>query len=487
MKRILTTIALAATISFTTMAQVNLNDKEYLHPREDGKIELLFGPDFYSCESHNDTTMVAQLYREWGEYTRQHPTDGIGWRNYSGVLQTYWMKRGWGEESQKARINYAQRLRESIPDTYTYYYMMIHYSSVEDPDDNGEKWALAKYKYACKAMDVLPDDVTNYDMNELISIMMDNRDTLRTNKLLFELYDRRLISPNVLQYHFNELQGMPDSALYLGNGHGDIIPKLIIQNVMGLHRDKVFYNQGICFNKDYNAQSFKSLGVPELDFDKWLRIHGTWSNEDWDRQFDWNKEVVQHLCNHSPRPVYFSANGLSSDWLTDSLRARLYNEGLTLRYSATPYDNFAVKRRNIDQRYLLEYLLYEFQKPKNEWHRGWRWGDSENDYAENYIKLFKDQLPWYKKNDREGYLRLGRLFFRIMVGPWITTFRQMADTGEGELAEGKTMQDLEKALKELEDIEKNRIEEFLKDIEDTEKKAKEADKNAETPTKQEKK
>ena len=49
------------------------------------------------------------------------------------------------------------------------------------------------------------------------------------------------------------------------------------------------------------------------------------------------------------------------------------------------------------------------------------------------------------------------------------------------------MQDLEKALKELEDIEKNRIEEFLKDIEEAEKKAKEADKNAETPTNPEKK
>ncbi|MBR5633991.1 MAG: hypothetical protein IKW78_02255, partial [Prevotella sp.] len=198
------------------------------------------------------------------------------------------------------------------------------------------------------------------------------------------------------------------------------------------------------------------------------------------------KEVVQHICDHSPRPVCFSANGLSSDWLTDSLRARLYNEGLTLRYSAKPYDNFAVKRRNIDYRYHLEYLLYEFQKPKNEWHRGWRWGDSEDYYADNYIKLFKDQLPWYKKNDREGYLRLGRLFYRISVGPFITVLRQMANQGADALPEGKTMQDLEKALKELEDIEKNRIEEFLKDIENAEVKAKEAE-NAETTNNPEKK
>lgn len=484
MKRILTTLALAATISFMTMAQVNPNDTEYLHPREDGKIELLYRPDFDNC----DTTTLAQLYREWDDFTRNHPSNETGWRNFHAVLQTYWMERGWGDEGQKARINYAKRLRESIPDTYTYYYMMIHYSSVEDPDDNGEKWARAKYKYACKAMEVLPDDVTNYDMNELISIMMDNCDTLRTNKLLFELYNRRLISQNVLQYHFNELQGMPDSALYIGNGHVDIIPKLIIQNVMGRHRDKVFYNQGLCFNKDYNAQSFKSLGVPELDFDERLRIHGTWSDEDWYRQFDWNKEVVQHLCNHSPRPVYFSANGLSSDWLTDSLRARLYNEGLTLRYSTTPYDNFAVKRRNIDQRYLLEYLLYEFQKPKNEWHRGWIWAIDEDSYAENYIKLFKDQLPWYKKNDRKGYERLVRLFVRIFFGQGTLEAAKMASLNADELPEGMTMQIIENYFKEIENFDTiEKMWNWKEQVDAAFKAQMEADKNAETPTKQEKK
>lgn len=478
MKRILTTLALAATISFTTMAQVNPNDTEYLHPREDGKIELLYRPDFDKC----DTVTLAQLYREWEEYTRQHPTDEIGWRNYSEVLLTYWMKRGWGDESQRARINYAQRLRESIPNTYTYYFMMLHYSSVEDPDDNGEKWARAKYKYACKAMEVLPDDVTNRDMNDLISIMMDNFDTLRTNKLLFELYDRRLISQNVMQYHFNELQGMPDSALYIGNGHGDIIPKLIIQNVMGRHRDKVFYNQNICFDKDYNAQTFRKLGVPELDYNEWLRIHGTWTNED-----DWHKEVVQHLCDHSPRPVCFSAWGMNGNWLTDSLRARLYNEGLTMRYSATPYDNFAVKRRNIDHRYLLEYLLYPFQaEPK--WNRSWSWVDYGSSRNNNYIQLFKDQLPWYKKHDRKGYERLVRLFVRIFFGQGTLEAAKMASLNADELPEGMTMQIIENYFKEIENFDTiEKMWNWKEQVDAAFKAQMEAEKNAETPTKQEKK
>lgn len=448
MKRILTTLALAATISFTTMAQVNPNDKEYLHPREDGKIERLYTQDFY----HFDVETLEKFHQEWEDYTRRHPTDEIGWRNYEQVWRSYMMVRGWPEESSPLRIEWRRRLAESIPNTYTYYYM--------NPS----------YENACKAMELLPDDVIGGDVTGLINIMYVNADTVRMVKLLTTLYNRRLISQNMLQYHFNELQGMPENALYIGS---NIIPKLVIQYVLGLHRDKVFYCNGRFFDHSYNARFFRSLGIPKPDYD-------------FESEFD-HKFIVQYICDYSPRPVCFSAYGMNDgDWLTDSLKARLYNEGLTMRYSATPYDNFAVKRRNINQRYLLEYLLYPFQKPE-EWNRNWRWLYHEGELAENYVRLFKDQLPWYKKHDREGYKRLGRLFFRISVGPWITTFRQMADTGEGELAEGKTMQDLEKALKELEDIEKNRIEEFLKDIEETEKKAKEADKNAETPTKQEKK
>lgn len=451
MKRILTTLALAATISFTTMAQVNPNDKEYLHPREDGKNELLYGPDFYHCdEAHTDTTMVAQLYREWEEYTRKHPTDEIGWRNYHEVLKTYWMKRGWGDESDKARTNFALRLCESIPNTYTYYYM--------NPS----------YENACKAMELLPDDVIGGDVTDLINIMYVNADTVRMVKLLTTLYNRRLISQNMLQYHFNELQGMPENALYIGS---NIIPKLVIQYVLGLHRDKVFYCNGRFFDHSYNARFFRSLGIPKPDYD-------------FESEFD-HKFIVQYICDYSPRPVCFSAYGMNDgDWLTDSLKARLYNEGLTMRYSATPYDNFAVKRRNINQRYLLEYLLYPFQKPE-EWNRNWRWLYHEGELAENYVRLFKDQLPWYKKHDRKGYERLGNLFYRISLNTAIPQIRKAVKDGTIQLKPGVTEKDFEKVIKMIESYD---LENFLEMFEkNEEKKAKEADKNAETPTNPEKK
>ena len=83
-----------------------------------------------------------------------------------------------------------------------------------------------------------------------------------------------------------------------------------------------------------------------------------------------------------------------------------------MRYSPTPYDNFKVKRQNIDKRYLLEYLLYSFESDHDV--QGQRWNDDQTYLALNYVMLLQDQLPWYEKNDPEGYDRLAHLIQRIL-------------------------------------------------------------------------
>ena len=476
MKRILTTLALAATISFTTMAQVNPNDKEYLHPREDGKIELLFTGDF--C--HHDTTTLAQLLDEWEKFTYKHPTNEIGWRNYSEVMQSYYMNLGWPEKSRQHREERYKRMAESIPNTYTYYFM-----------NSG----IDGYENACKAMELLPDDMAYSDMLHLIGIMMNREDTVRMTKLLTESYYRGFCPGYKLQYHFNELQGMPENALIIGTGGmGLIFPKLVIQYVLGQHCDKVIYQEGRSFDETYVEQFCQRFGIPKFDFKKWYRSRKP-EPENVLAQYETHKKVVQHICDNSPRPVCFSSMGMSNFFLTDSLKARLYNEGLTLRYSATPYDNFAVKRRNIDQRYLFEYLLYPFEaEPK--WNRHWRWSEDDKWFlAENYIKLLKDQLPWYKKHNRKGYEQLGNLFYRMSINSAIPLFRKAVKDISVQLKPNLTEKEFEEKMKEAEkqfeekmkEYENWGFEKFLEELEAAEKKAKEADKNAETPTKQEKK
>ena len=77
----------------------------------------------------------------------------------------------------------------------------------------------------------------------------------------------------------------------------------------------------------------------------------------------------------------------------------LYNEGLLLKYSKKPYDNLAVKRRNVEERYMLEYLLVSFRP---DWTSGQR-------LSANYAVLLADLLPYYEKHDQKRYGWLMRL------------------------------------------------------------------------------
>ena len=88
------------------------------------------------------------------------------------------------------------------------------------------------------------------------------------------------------------------------------------------------------------------------------------------------------------------------------LQPHFYNEGLTLRYSPKNYDNMAVKRRNIETRYWMEYLRMSFKPEKRE-------SATVNFYATNYIILLRDQLPYYKKHNAERYTWLRELLSHL--------------------------------------------------------------------------
>ena len=88
--------------------------------------------------------------------------------------------------------------------------------------------------------------------------------------------------------------------------------------------------------------------------------------------------------------------------MTDPWKNNLYNEGLLLKYSKKPYDNLAVKRRNVEERYMLEYLLVSFRP---EWTAGQR-------LTANYAVLLADLLPYYAKHDQKRYDWLIHLLVR---------------------------------------------------------------------------
>ena len=102
--------------------------------------------------------------------------------------------------------------------------------------------------YANRVIELIPDNAARYDYEEWAGYLMSNLDTVRLTRLLTKFYENGLYPADELQYHYNELQGMDEGAVYLGQHNGNVIGKLILQLVKGVHRDKILYNEASVIN-----------------------------------------------------------------------------------------------------------------------------------------------------------------------------------------------------------------------------------------------
>jgi hypothetical protein len=354
-----------------------------------------------------DSVKVDSMYNYWDAYVQAHPKEELAWRKLFEVCsnQEYRLRiKNWEEGIAlhgKRVLPLLERMKAAIPGTYQYYYC-AHEGGYPMPLET-------QHALADSAIALLSEKTIASDYELWVQGLIVRRDTLKLTQVLTRYYESGQYPEEALQYHFNELQGMDEGGLYIGAHEGDIIGKLILQLVLGVHRDKILYDENAAMNPDYLKSVFRNIGIP-FDDQTWNQLHATiWQEKTL-------KAIMRYIFDHSQRPVYLSAHNMQQlilgQGLPDELKARLYNEGLTMRYSAEPYDNRSVKRRNIEQRYRLEYLRMSFHpQPKKDTRR---FSFPVFAYAMNYMRLLHDQLPYYKQHNRERYYWLREIFADII-------------------------------------------------------------------------
>ena len=182
-----------------------------------------------------DSVVLDSMYNYWNDFVAQHPKDEIAWRNLFEVTDRKvfclgYKKKDWksGEDLRK-QLNVVGRMEKAIPNSYTFYYCAYQ--------DNYKPGLLEKADadkmYADSAIAKLPDDSWSDDYDLWIQYLIPQRDTIRMVQLLKRYYESGQYPEESLQYHFNELQGMDEGAVYIGPHPGEIIGKLILQHVLG--------------------------------------------------------------------------------------------------------------------------------------------------------------------------------------------------------------------------------------------------------------
>lgn len=324
--------------------------------------------------TEKDFVWYTEQKEAWKALTQKDPTNETAWLNYYHAARYM----SWFHQEDSTAKQVIHEMEASIPDSYTFNFCAYRESV------SGKGYGDPK-TYAEAALAKLPDEMQFFDYDQWVCYLAMQGDETRMKPMAKRYFDSGIYSEAVLRYSYNELAGMDENGIYIANGDAAIIPKWLIQEGMNIHKDKTIVCVSFLAVKDYRDWLCKKLGVVDP-----IHEEPYWTDESCNA-------LLQTIIDKYGSKVYFSTT--TPEETMGPWKNNLYNEGLLLKYSAKSYDNLAVKRRNVEERYMLEYLLVSFRP---EWTAGQR-------LSANYAVLLADLLPYYAKHDRKRYNWLMRL------------------------------------------------------------------------------
>ena len=320
--------------------------------------------------SEKDFVWYVEQKEAWKAETQKDATSETAWLNYYNAARYM----SWYQQEDTTARQVVREMEAAIPNSYTFNYCAYRESV------SGKGYGDPK-TYAEAALTKLPDNMQFFDFDQWVCYLAMQGDETRMKTMAKRYFDSGLYSEAVLRYSYNELAGMDEDGIYIGNGDAAIIPKWLIQEGMGLFRDKTIVCAPFLMVKEYREWLFRKLGI-ELPV-----LKEPQKAEDYD---DNEVALINAIIGKYGSKVYFSPLNYNDN---NYWKKNLYNEGLLLKYSNKPYNNLAVKRNNVEKRYMMEYLLVSFRP---EWTAGQR-------LSANYAVLLADLLPYYERHDQKRY------------------------------------------------------------------------------------
>lgn len=322
-----------------------------------------------------DSVWYARQAEGWAKEIKNNPKNENAWRNYylASKYQLTWFNPSpySKDRSTKDATNFLEgiliNMEKNIPDSHVLNILRYFHDG---------KWDEKYKEGVMRAIAEGPDDLLFFPDYAAFMLRWDMEEEL--TKLCQKMYESGEYSPALLNYAYNELVGVEPGSILLTYGDVPTYSKLLIQKGKGLFPDVHVISTALLYFEDFRKSIFTKLGIP-LDI----------------AAEDRNGEgLIRHIVRHSKHPVYFSiASGIPKEDLTDSL----YSEGLVMRYSAKPYDNISIKRRNYEKKYLLDYLQESFSPE--------RYTTSADGLKLNYVVVFQSLLKHYREAGDEARLK----------------------------------------------------------------------------------
>lgn len=312
----------------------------------------------------------ARQAEAWETVVAREPQNENAWYNLSKATRYANLDSNDGYARRQALY---KRMSKAIPDTYTY-----HFCAQDNYNDSISNAHMER------AYQLMPQGrIFGEEYGSFIAYFWKNNREKELKEVAKLYYKEQRIPSDLFRYNYNELQCLPPNAIYFGNGDAILLPKIALQYGMGVHQDKMVICTSFLWIPEYYNNVCKQLGIePEhLNID-YYRTENNWRK--------YLSERIRYIIKQSGRPSYLSSVSLTGDSELESLKGHLYNEGLVLRYSEMPYDNYARIRENLEQNIRLDYLVEPDFVIEPEW-------QSANNLTYNYFVLLTPLIAKYRE------------------------------------------------------------------------------------------
>lgn len=281
----------------------------------------------------------------WQKELDKNPKNPEAWFNFYRANK-YANSFRPGKEIDMGKI--ISDIQKYIPNTFESYYLQFMSQPVF-----GRDITLLE-----KAYTLCPERPETY--YDLIMYYEVHGDKERSKEFCKKLYDSKDIHSGELNYNYNVLMSTEEKAILFTNGDMDTVPAWLLQRVKGIREDVTIINlsliQGnrLYLERLLEGKNIKIEKSKLPDVKEEMPIPGVCKID----------AVIPVLCkilqeNYPDIPIYFAttvpnnARGVLS-------KDDLYITGLAFQYSNKRVDNIALLKKNIEKRFRLDYLTYDW-------------------------------------------------------------------------------------------------------------------------------
>jgi len=297
-------------------------------------------PVFSIIRQIHDFNWYEQQAKAWKQEIDRGTTDKMAWVYWfraNRMAEMFCSSKEWESKkgdylaSQDKIINQAEK---AIPNSFELYFLKAHDKSAGN--DTGAANIM-------KAQEIKPFD-------KLILPWLLNHYEFENDKANIELTCKKWFESNempqeLLTTAYNNLISLDQNAILIVNGDNDTYPYWILQNVQKIRQDVLVLNVSLALIDSYRERLFKEDEIPLLKI-----------KNDSDRV---SQTLVKHIIkNIHDRSIYVSIF-VDSDIYKD-YETKMYLTGLSFKYSEKQFDNLAVIRNNVENKFMLDYLKQTF-------------------------------------------------------------------------------------------------------------------------------